>query len=122
MEKQILRDSFVNYLPNEILYRKKEQFSDGVSGFNKEKDNWIDAITAFCEKKYNIYDFEVFRNKYIYNKPDTKEKLYYRNIFCQFFNSTSYKNTSEFTVKTWEPKWSNTTDPSGRSQTFWEKN
>jgi|UniRef100_A0A6C0ALN6 asparagine synthase (glutamine-hydrolysing) len=122
MEKHILRDAFIGYLPDNILYRKKEQFSDGVSGFNKEKDNWIDAITVFCDKKYNLYDYERFRNKYTYNKPDTKEKLYYRNIFCQFFNSTSYKNTSEFTVKMWEPKWSNTTDPSGRSQTFWEKN
>jgi len=122
MEKHILRDAFKGYLPDSILYRKKEQFSDGVSGFNKEQDNWIDAITLFCDKKYNLYDYERFRNKYTYNKPDTKEKLYYRNIFCQFFNSTSYKNTSEFTVKMWEPKWSNTTDPSGRSQTFWEKN
>jgi asparagine synthase (glutamine-hydrolysing) len=122
MEKHILRDAFKGYLPDSILYRKKEQFSDGVSGFNKEQDNWIDAITLFCDKKYNLYDYERFRNKYTYNKPDSKEKLYYRNIFCQFFNSTSYKNTSEFTVKMWEPKWSNTTDPSGRSQTFWEKN
>jgi asparagine synthase (glutamine-hydrolysing) len=122
MEKHILRDAFRGYLPDNILYRKKEQFSDGVSGFNKEKDNWIDAITQFCEKQYNLYDYERFINKYTYNKPDTKEKLYYRNIFCLFFNSTSYKNTSEFTVKTWEPKWSKTTDPSGRSQTFWEKN
>ena len=122
MEKHILRDAFQGYLPDNILYRKKEQFSDGVSGFNKEQDNWIDAITLFCEKKYNLYDYERFKNKYTYNKPDTKEKLYYREIFCQFFNSTSYKNTSEFTVKTWEPKWSKTKDPSGRSQTFWKKN
>jgi len=122
MEKHILRDAFQGYLPNNILYRKKEQFSDGVSGFNKEQDNWIDAITLFCEKKYNLYDYEIFKNKYTYNKPDTKEKLYYREIFCQFFNSTSYKNTSEFTVKTWEPKWSKTKDPSGRSQSFWKKN
>lgn len=122
MEKHILRDAFRGHLPDSILYRKKEQFSDGVSGFNKEKDNWIDAITQFCEKKYSLYDYEILRNKYTYNKPDTKEKLYYRELFCSFFNSTSYKNTSEFTVKMWEPKWSKTTDPSGRSQTFWEKN
>lgn len=122
MEKHILRDAFRGYLPDTILYRKKEQFSDGVSGFNKEKDNWIDAITAFCEKQYSLYDYEILKNKYTYNKPDTKEKLYYRDLFCSFFNSTSYKNTSEFTVKMWEPKWSKTTDPSGRSQTFWEKN
>lgn len=122
MEKHILRDAFRGYLPDNILYRKKEQFSDGVSGFNKEKDNWIDAITHFCNKKYNLYEFETLRNKYVHNRPDTKEKLYYRNIFCNLFNNSSYQNTSEFTVKMWEPKWSNTKDPSGRSQTFWEKN
>lgn len=122
MEKQILRDSFKGYLPNSILYRKKEQFSDGVSGFNKEKDNWIDAIKNFCDTKYNAYDFDTLRNNYTYNRPDTKEKLYYREVFCKLFNNTSYKNMSEFTVKTWEPKWSDTNDPSGRSQTFWQKN
>lgn len=122
MEKQILRDSFIGYLPDNILYRKKEQFSDGVSGFNNSKENWIDAIKLFCDKKYNVYEFDTLRNKYTYNRPDTKEKLYYRSIFCKLFNSTSYKNTSEFTVKFWEPKWSNNKDPSGRIQVFWEKN
>jgi hypothetical protein len=48
MEKQILRDSFVNYLPNEILYRKKEQFSDGVSEFNKNNNYHFTYIILFC--------------------------------------------------------------------------
>lgn len=123
MEKQILRDAFIGYLPNNILYRKKEQFSDGVSGFNGKLDNWIDAIKDYTEQFYSIEQFDVKKIKYGYNSPDTKEKLYYRELFCKLFcSSAQYFNTSELTVKTWEPKWSDTKDPSGRVQTFWSKN
>jgi asparagine synthase (glutamine-hydrolysing) len=122
MEKQILRDAFEGYIPKSILYRKKEQFSDGVSGFNGKKDNLIDALKHFTNKKYSDLDFNTLKMTYTYNRPDTKEKLYYRQIFCKLFNYTSYKNTSEFTVKYWEPKWSKTNDPSGRVQTFWSHN
>ena len=53
MEKQILRDSFVGFLPNSILYRKKEQFSDGVSGFDGKENNWIDALKDFSNNNYS---------------------------------------------------------------------
>lgn len=121
MEKQILRDSFKGYLPDEFLYRKKEQFSDGVSGYEKGT-NWIDELKIFTEDYYldELYDIERF--KYAHNRPDTKEKLYYRQIFCKLFNDNSYKNTSELTVKQWVPNWSDNKDPSGRVQTFWQKN
>lgn len=121
MEKQILRDSFKDYLPDELLYRKKEQFSDGVSGY-EIGTNWIDGVKTFTEDYYldELYDIERF--KYTHNRPDTKEKLYYRQIFCKLFNDNSYKNTSELTVKQWVPNWSDDKDPSGRVQTFWQKN
>jgi len=119
MEKQILRDAFVGYLPNEILYRKKEQFSDGVSGFNGERDNLIDAIKNHCEKIYSDDVFENERKRYDYNPPLSKEMLHYRKIFSKLFG---HIKTSEMTVKSWEPKWSDCKDPSGRVQTFWKKN
>jgi asparagine synthase (glutamine-hydrolysing) len=122
IEKKILRDSFTGCLPDDILYRKKEQFSDGVSGFDGVKDNLIDGIKGYAETLYTYSAFNVEKMKYTYNRPDTKEKLYYRNIFFKLFNNTSYKNTSELTVKQWTPKWSSVLDPSGRSQTFWIKN
>lgn len=120
MEKQLLRDAFEGYLPREILHRKKEQFSDGVSGF--EKNNWIDALKDYAEEMYNDVQFTVQKSKYMYNAPETKEQLYYRQMFCKMFNPTSFGNTSELTVRTWEPKWSDTKDPSGRAQTFWTIN
>ena len=122
MEKQILRDSFTNnYLPNEILYRKKEQFSDGVSNFNETKTNWIESIQNFVEDYYTNEEFNILKQKYNYNMPETKEQLLYREIFCKHFNNYpivnsrgSFTNTCELTVKFWEPKWSDTKDPSAR--------
>lgn len=125
MEKQLLRDAFNildendnPYLPKNILYRKKEAFSDGISTHTGDiKHNWIDSIIQFCEKKYTIEEFHVKKNNYNYNTPQTKEQLYYREIFCKLFNKNSFTNTSEFTVKFWKPKWTGSdkyVDPSAR--------
>jgi asparagine synthase (glutamine-hydrolysing) len=122
IEKQILRDSFQGYLPKHILYRKKEQFSDGVSSLHTQKDNWIFALKEYADDYYSDIEFYNKIAKYTYNRPTTKEQLLYREIFCKIFNKSDYKNTSEFTVKTWEPKWSSTKDPSGRVQSFWQEN
>jgi asparagine synthase (glutamine-hydrolysing) len=122
IEKQILRDSFIGYLPKQILYRKKEQFSDGVSSLTDDKHNWIDCIKSYSNDLYTDVDFQSKKLNYVHNRPITKEQLLYRETFCKLFNNTSYKNTSEFTVKTWEPKWSKNTDPSGRIQSFWTEN
>lgn len=121
MEKQILRDAFKGFLPDSILYRKKEQFSDGVSGYDK-KSNWIDYIKSQCDRIYNNYIYQVRILDYSYNRPNTKEELYYRQIFCALFHTNSYSNTGELTVKRWIPKWCDTSDPSGRVQKFWEIN
>ena len=124
MEKQLLRDAFnildshgKRYLPKDILMRPKEAFSDGISNFDeKENVNWIDSIIEFCEKKYGTISFHIKREKYSYNKPQTKEQLWYRELFCELFNKNSYTNTSEFTVKFWEPNWcgEGNIDPSAR--------
>jgi asparagine synthase (glutamine-hydrolysing) len=122
IEKQILRDSFIGYLPKQILYRKKEQFSDGVSSLTDKDDNWIDYIKTYSDRLYSNVDFQSKKLLFVHNRPTTKEQLLYRETFCKLFNNTSYKNTSEFTVKIWEPKWSDNKDPSGRIQPFWTKN
>lgn len=123
MEKQLLRDAFnvldsngKRYLPKEILFRSKEAFSDGISTFDeKENINWIDSITEFCEKKYGLLGFNIKKERYSYNKPQTKEQLWYRELFCELFNKNSYTNTSEFTVKFWQPNWcGKDVDPSAR--------
>jgi asparagine synthase (glutamine-hydrolysing) len=107
MEKTLLRYSFKNdkILPNEILYRHKEAFSDAVSS---TKESWYLTLT----KKYIeplISDSELLnaKNKYPFNTPNTKEALYYRNIFTEF-----YPNRSNIISHIWLPNWTNTNDPS----------
>ena len=121
IEKKILRDSFVGYIPDNILQRKKEQFSDGVSDFNK-KTNWIDNLKAYAEACYTDVTFNTLKYKYTYNTPVTKEHLLYRDIFCQLFKTYPLGTSSaELTVKRWVPKWSEDTDPSGRVQSFYNE-
>lgn len=113
IEKKILRDSFKGYLPEEILYRKKEQFSDGVSSY-EPSENWILCIQNYTNELYND-TFEQLANKYTFNKPRNNEELHYREIFAEkFVNSTAEK-----IIKIWEPNWTSSYDPSGRVQEFW---
>jgi asparagine synthase (glutamine-hydrolysing) len=122
IEKQILRDSFIGFLPKQILYRKKEQFSDGVSSIDDKSQNWIECIKTYANNLYPQNLLCSLRTTYTYNRPNTSEELLYRKIFCKLFNDKSYKNTSEFTVKMWKPKWCENQDPSGRKQSFWTPN
>lgn len=102
IEKKLLRDSFTDFLPQEILYRKKEAFSDGVSA---EKNSWYSII----QNKLNTYHA---KNKYenFHNIPTTKEQMYYRDIFEKL-----YPNRSNVIPYFWMPKWCNTNDPSART-------
>jgi asparagine synthase (glutamine-hydrolysing) len=120
IEKQILRDSFKGYIPNSILYRKKEQFSDGVSGFNGKENNWIDGLKDFCDNIFTDSQFNEIKKTYTFNTPNTKEQLYYRTLFHKIFKNIH--DSSQTTVHYWEPKWSESKDPSGRVQNFWTKN
>lgn len=102
IEKKLLRDSFKNYLPDEILYRKKEAFSDGVSA---ENNSWYKIIQKRLNNKINL------DKKYEYLKPPlTIEQKYYRDIFDKF-----YLNQESIIPYYWMPKWSNTNDPSART-------
>ena len=119
MEKQLLRDSFdSDYLPKDILYRKKEAFSDGVSNQNGNKDeNWIDSITEYSKYKYGELSYAIKSLKYTYNKPLTKEQLYYREIFKELFKEN---NGSDLTVEFWKPNWcGENVDPSARKHLNW---
>ena len=105
-EKYLLRKAFENnYLPEEVLWRQKEAFSDGIS----EKENsWYKIIQNNCENKYS--DNDLLNNKYIINKPISKESLYFREKFEEFYGNKNNKIIPKF----WMPKWSNTNDPSAR--------
>lgn len=111
IEKYILRKAFDTtdepdtkpYLPEKILWRQKEQFSDGV-GYG-----WIDALKDNAE--LHVTD-EMMKNpkpEWGSDIPDSKEAYWYRCMFDEHFPSYCAS-----TVMRWTPTWSNQTDPSGR--------
>jgi asparagine synthase (glutamine-hydrolysing) len=109
IEKYILRKAFDTpenpYLPSEILWRQKEQFSDGV-GYS-----WIDTLIAYGESQVSDQQLATAHELYPHNTPTTKEAYFYRSIFHEHFP----QETAAKTVLKWIPKWQENTDPSGRA-------
>ena len=108
-EKYILRKAFDTpehpYLPDEVLWRQKEQFSDGV-GYN-----WIDELIEYCATKVSDEQLETASDLFPYNTPTTKEAYLYRSIFNKYYPQVSAAQT----VRKWIPKWQENLDPSGRA-------
>jgi len=122
IEKYILRKAFDDkekpWLPDHILWRQKEQFSDGV-GYS-----WIDSLKAHAEKEISSEMFKNAHLRFPNNPPATKEAYLYRSIFQQHFPSESAAKTvpggpsiacSTPAAIEWEKAWKNSLDPSGRS-------
>ncbi|WDE09773.1 asparagine synthase B [Thalassomonas haliotis] len=118
MEKGILRSSFEGYLPKEILWRQKEQFSDGV-GYS-----WIDSLKEFVEAQVSDQQMESAAFKFPVNTPDTKEAYFYRTIFEEHFPVPSAADCvpggksvacSTAEALAWDESFSKMADPSGRA-------
>ena len=109
VEKYILRKAFDTpenpYLPQEVLWRQKEQFSDGV-GYN-----WIDQLIDYCATKVSDEQLAAAEMDFPYNTPTTKEAYFYRTIFNKYYPQISAAQT----VRKWIPKWQENQDPSGRA-------
>ena len=129
MEKHIMRQTFCrkeatthfgDFLPDDILWRQKEQFSDGVSG---DKDNWIEELKKYAENEVSDRQMEFAHILFPYNTPKTKEGYLYRKIFTEHFPLESYAKTveQEDTIACstkraidWDESFKNNKDPSGR--------
>ncbi|MFP9119097.1 asparagine synthase B [Flavobacterium sp. RNTU_13] len=109
IEKYILRKAFDTpeqpYLPDSVLWRQKEQFSDGV-GYN-----WIDTLIEYCSAQVTDEQMASAAERFPYNTPATKEAYFYRSVFHKHFPQVSAAQT----VRKWIPKWQANTDPSGRA-------
>jgi len=109
VEKYILRKAFDTkedpFLPSEVLWRQKEQFSDGV-GYG-----WIDTLIAYCASKVTDQQMQQAPIKFPYNTPSTKEAYYIRQIFHKHYPQKDAAKT----VLKWIPKWQDNKDPSGRA-------
>lgn len=100
MEKWWLREAFAgtDLLPDAVLWRKKEAFSDGVSG----EKSWFQMIQEWVEDKVTAEEMAAAATTYPYCTPQTKEAYYYRKVFCEIFGEIRQNVIPGY----WQPKWS----------------
>lgn len=79
MEKRIVREAFSDMLPEEIVWRQKEQFSDGV-GYS-----WIDTLKKMTSEAVSDEQMAHAAERFPINPPKNKEEYYYRSIFAEHF-------------------------------------
>jgi len=118
-EKYLIRKAFSNenLLPNEVLWRTKEAFSDGVS---KHTRSWHTIVKEYCSRLFQIpkeIEEEIFVEKHCkllkiseHNKPKTLEQLHYRMVFNKYF-----KNQDKAIPYFWMPNFVDAKDASART-------
>uniref|UniRef100_T1JD29 Asparagine synthetase [glutamine-hydrolyzing] n=1 Tax=Strigamia maritima TaxID=126957 RepID=T1JD29_STRMM len=108
VEKHLLRSAFdgIDILPNEILWRHKEAFSDGVTTSKKSLFNYLQES---IEPLVSDDAFAKAKELYQVNTPQTKEAFYYRQVFERHF-----PDQAALTPYYWMPKWTTCKDPSAR--------
>ena len=118
MEKWIVRKAFEDLLPESVVWRQKEQFSDGV-GYG-----WIDSLKAFTEAAVSDREMAQAADRFPINPPMNKEEYYYRSIYEEHFPSQSAARCvpsvpsvacSTAEALAWDASFRNLNDPSGRA-------
>ena len=118
MEKRIVREAFADMLPEEVAWRQKEQFSDGV-GYS-----WIDTLKAITAAAVSDEEMAHAAERLLINPPQNKEEYYYRSIFAEHFPSESAARCvpsvpsvacSTAEALAWDESFRHLNDPSGRA-------
>ena len=118
IEKRILREAFQDMLPEEIVWRQKEQFSDGV-GYS-----WIDTLKRITSQAVTDEQMAHAAERFPINPPLSKEEYYYRSIFAEHFPSDSAARSvpqeasvacSTAIAREWDEAFLRLNDPSGRA-------
>ena len=118
IEKKIVREAFAGMLPEEIAWRQKEQFSDGV-GYS-----WIDTLKKITSEAVTDEQMAHAAERFPINPPLNKEEYYYRSIFAEHFPSDSAARSvnqeasvacSTAIALEWDAAFKNMNDPSGRA-------
>ena len=118
IEKRIVREAFADMLPQEIVWRQKEQFSDGV-GYS-----WIDTLKRITSQAVTDEQMAHAAERFPVNPPLNKEEYYYRSIFAEHFPSESAARSvnqeasvacSTSIALEWDAAFKNMNDPSGRA-------
>jgi asparagine synthase (glutamine-hydrolysing) len=118
IEKWVLRKAFEDYLPQEVVWRQKEQFSDGV-GYS-----WIDTLKKLTEEQVSDEQLQNAAYRFPINTPRSKEEYYYRNIFSELFpgdeaakcvpSEPSVACSTAIALE-WDEAFKKMNDPSGRA-------
>jgi asparagine synthase (glutamine-hydrolysing) len=98
------------FLPAEILWRRKEAFSDGVSGVSRSLYTILQEKIATIDGIDSDYNKSKEKNKDIHLPPKSLEQYYYRRIF-----DALYPSTEKIVPYFWMPKYTNADDPSART-------
>lgn len=100
IEKYILRKAFskTNVLPNEILRRAKEAFSDGVSS---QQNSRFQILQHHIETLISDDEFLQESQKISFNQPPTKEAYYYRKLFWEIFGTNHDHITPYYLLPNW---------------------
>jgi asparagine synthase (glutamine-hydrolysing) len=118
IEKWPLRNAFAAYLPDDVLWRQKEQFSDGV-GYA-----WIAALKSIAERQVGDSQMRDASERFPLKTPETKEAYFYRQLFEQHFPGTACAACVPFERSVacstaialeWDGAFKNSIDPSGRA-------
>lgn len=118
MEKWVIRKAFESYLPESVVWRQKEQFSDGV-GYS-----WIDTLKEVVEREVSDEQLANAKFRFPLQTPTSKEEFYYRSIFEAHFPSDaaalcvpqepSVACSTKIALE-WDETFRNMNDPSGRA-------
>lgn len=127
-EKYLIREAIKKFcptlLPDKVLFRTKEAFSDGVS---KQTKSWYEVIQDFVKENiyshlYGEHDEKYIlesMNPYVYNRPKTLEQLYYRDIFEKLFPKYTVDRVIPYF---WMPNFvENATDASARTLNIYKE-
>ena len=111
IEKHLLRKAFGSLLPEDVMWRRKEAFSDGVSGHER---TWVQIIQEYVDKRVSDTEFTLANelHKFNHNAPYDKESYYYRTVFERHFAGNGRAETIPYFWR--HPFCEGTLDPSAR--------
>lgn len=118
IEKKVVREAFAHLLPESVVWRQKEQFSDGV-GYS-----WIDTLKQITSEAVSDEQMAHAAERFPIHTPMNKEEYYYRSIFEEYFPSESAAlsvpsvpsvacSTAE--ALAWDASFQGKNEPSGRA-------
>ena len=118
IEKRVVREAFRGMLPQSVLWRQKEQFSDGV-GYS-----WIDTLKEMTSHLVSDEQMAHAAEQFPINPPHNKEEYYYRSIFSEYYPSDSAARSvpsipsvacSTAEALAWDASFRGVNEPSGRA-------